>query len=388
MIRISLKSPHPTAFQPPWYWSPASRRRGAAPSGTHSSRRLEQHVRRRQGVCHRLRDPELLIESIRRRWPIASFTGIDVANAANAWFRNSFAGKAETSTDTGRSAWLVRMIGQHVDPDRVAQIPVGTGRRQVPLASVANVSRARAKTGSLASYAGRPAVMFAVTKKSRTNTLELIERINAFIAGHNPILAAEESGCALLDDQTTQTREIDPHHGIQTPCWGWVSYWRAAGCFSARALRCWWRWAYRSRWPAPFAVLHATGHTLNISVLLGTVIALGMLVDDTVVVVEAIYFKMQRGITALDASLSALREVFSPVTSSVLTTMAAFPAADAVAGQSSASSCSLIPFVVTLALAISLVEAYWILPCTCGEQSPRLASFRATGAPDSTICCG
>jgi multidrug efflux pump subunit AcrB len=37
------------------------------------------------------------------------------------------------------------------------------------------------------------------------------------------------------------------------------------------------------------------GYTLNISVLLGVVIALGMLVDDAVVIVEAIYYRMQRG---------------------------------------------------------------------------------------------
>jgi multidrug efflux pump subunit AcrB len=38
-----------------------------------------------------------------------------------------------------------------------------------------------------------------------------------------------------------------------------------------------------------------TGNTLNISVLLGIVIVLGMLVDDAVVMVEAIYYRMQRG---------------------------------------------------------------------------------------------
>ena len=41
-----------------------------------------------------------------------------------------------------------------------------------------------------------------------------------------------------------------------------------------------------------FAILHAFDFTLNISVLLGVVIALGMLVDDAVVIVEAIYYRI------------------------------------------------------------------------------------------------
>jgi hypothetical protein len=50
-------------------------------------------------------------------------------------------------------------------------------------------------------------------------------------------------------------------------------------------------------------------YTVNVSVLLGVVIALGMLVDDAVVVVEAIYYRMQRGQQALQASLDGIRSV-------------------------------------------------------------------------------
>jgi multidrug efflux pump subunit AcrB len=48
------------------------------------------------------------------------------------------------------------------------------------------------------------------------------------------------------------------------------------------------------------------GHTVNVSVLLGVVIALGMLVDDAVVIVEAIYYRIERGQQALQASLDAI----------------------------------------------------------------------------------
>jgi multidrug efflux pump subunit AcrB len=307
-----------------------------------------------------LRDPELLVEFDPMALANRGLNGTDVADAASAWFRDTFAGKIETAQGEGRDAWLVRVVGQDVDPERVAQIPVGAGRNQTPLASVAEVSRARAKAGSLASHEGRPAVMLAITKKSRTNTLDLIERIDAFIAAKNPVLAGEGIALKLLDDQTPKTREsirimeanaLVGLGVVLAICWlflgGRIAVLVALGIPFSLA--------------GTFAVLGGLGYTVNISVLLGVVIALGMLVDDAVVVVEAIYYKMQRGVAALEASLAAMREVFAPVASSVLTTMAAFLPLMLLPGIVG-KFMFIIPFIVTLALAISLLEAYWILP--------------------------
>ncbi|WP_126443893.1 efflux RND transporter permease subunit [Sulfuricystis multivorans] len=316
-----------------------------------------------------LRDPEFLVEYDPAALTNRGLNGSDVADAAFAWFRDTFAGKLETGQGDARAAWLVRVVGQDVDPERIAQIPVG--RAGTPLASVAEVSRARAKAGSLASYAGQPAVMLAITKKSRTNTLELIERINRFIAEKNPHLAGEGLELKLLDDQTPKTRasiaimEANALVGLLVVlgmCWIFlgtrIALLVALGVPFALA--------------GTFAVLGGLGYTVNLSVLLGVVIALGMLVDDAVVVVESIYYRMQRGFDALAASLAAMREVFAPVTASVLTTMAAFLPLMLLPGIVG-KFMFIIPFIVTLALAISLIEAYWILPVhvvTATRQAP------------------
>jgi len=52
-----------------------------------------------------------------------------------------------------------------------------------------------------------------------------------------------------------------------------------------------------------------TGETLNITVLLGVVISLGMLVDDAVVVVEGIDYHMQRGMDGISAVKTTIQEV-------------------------------------------------------------------------------
>ncbi|MEW6163736.1 MAG: efflux RND transporter permease subunit [Pseudomonadota bacterium] len=329
------------------------------------ARTLRDDLERMSGIdqvfATGLADPELLVEFDPAALANRGLTGIDVAATTAAWFRDTFAGKIEARGGTGREAWLVRVVGEDVDPEHIARIPLSAADRGlVPLGSVATVARARAKPGSMASFEGRPAVMLAITKKSRANTLELVERINGFIAERNPALAAEGVQLQLLDDQTIPTREsirIMESNAlvgllvVLASCWlflgGRIAVLVALGIPFSLA--------------GAFAILDALGHTLNISVLLGIVIVLGMLVDDAVVVVETIYYKMQRGLAALDASLAAMREVFAPVTSSVLTTMAAFLPLMLLPGIVG-KFMFIIPFIVTLGLAISLIEAYWILP--------------------------
>ncbi len=66
----------------------------------------------------------------------------------------------------------------------------------------------------------------------------------------------------------------------------------------------------------------------------------------------------------------AVREVFAPVTASVLTTIAAFLPLMLLPGIVG-KFMFVIPFVVTLALAISLIEAYWMLPAHMAIMAPR-----------------
>jgi multidrug efflux pump subunit AcrB len=73
-----------------------------------------------------------------------------------------------------------------------------------------------------------------------------------------------------------------------------------------------------------FVVLEAMGYTLNMIVLFSLVLGLGMLVDNAIVIVENIYRHMQIGYPKIEAAVLGTREVAWPVTTSTLTTVAAF----------------------------------------------------------------
>ena len=73
-----------------------------------------------------------------------------------------------------------------------------------------------------------------------------------------------------------------------------------------------------------FAILQAMDVTLNMVVLFSLVLALGMLVDNAIVIVENIYRYMQEGHSRLDAARLGAAEVAWPVITSTATTIAAF----------------------------------------------------------------
>ncbi len=318
-----------------------------------------------------LRDPELQVEFDPVALANRGLTATDASDAVMAWFRDTFAGKVETAGEQERTAWLVRVVGQTADPDEIARIPVSsaTRREPVPLGNVAEVSRGRAKAGSLASFEGRGAVILAVTKKSRTNTLQLIERLDSYIAQQNPRFTNDGVQLQLLDDQTVPTREAITtmeRNALQGLVLVLAICWLFLGTRIAILVGL----GIPFSLAGTFAILHALGYTLNISVLLGVVIVLGMLVDDAVVVVETIYYRMQRGEPVHTAAIEGVREVFAPVTASVLTTIAAFLPLMLLPGIVG-KFMFVIPFVVTLGLTISLLEAYWMLPAHMAVMAPK-----------------
>ena len=72
------------------------------------------------------------------------------------------------------------------------------------------------------------------------------------------------------------------------------------------------------------AVMLAMGFSLNMLTLFGLVLAIGIVVDDAIVVVEATAAHMERGLTAKEAAIKAMSEVSGPVVATTLVLLAVF----------------------------------------------------------------
>ncbi len=102
--------------------------------------------------------------------------------------------------------------------------------------------------------------------------------------------------------------------------------------------------------------------TINIISMFAFIVALGIVVDDAIVVGENIYEYRQRGMSSLQAAISGAKDVLLPVTFSILTNIVAFLPLCFIPGVMG-KIWRVIPFVVITVFSISWIEALLILPC-------------------------
>lgn len=303
-----------------------------------------------------LDDPELQINFYPQALESLGMAPATLANALQVWFQDVSAG----TTDIGNRSWLVRIVGKNSDPVEVAKLPIPGLSGEIPLGRVASVQRARKKAAQDVRVDGKPAILLSVLKQDNTNVIKLVDKLNVWVDEQNELTQNTGIQLTMVDDQTLPTKQaisIMQSNALIGLLLVLVVAWLFLGS----------RIAFLTAIGIPFIlaltfwILSSNGETLNITVLLGVVIVLGMLVDDAVVVVESIYYRLQRGMNGLDAAVGAMKEVAMPVTTAVLTTIAAFLPLMLLPGILG-KFMKVIPMVVTLALAISLIEAFWMLP--------------------------
>jgi multidrug efflux pump subunit AcrB len=340
-----------------------------------AARQVKDDLERLSGVDQvtaiGFQDPELHVEFDPAALAARGLLATELADGLRVWFRDTFAGKVKT----GDGEWLVRVSGTSADAETIAGFvlqPRNATEAQVPLDVVAAVRRDRVTPRTLSAMDGQPIVLMSVTKVGYTNTLQLVERIRGYVEQKNAVLAGSGLSLVMTDDQTIPTREalsIMQSNAViglllvLAVCWLFLGS-RIAALVALGVV---------FSVAGTFWFLDIWGSTLNVSVLLGVVIVLGMLVDDAVVVVEAIYYRMQRGMEALPAALDSLREVGLPVFAAVSTTIAAFLPLMLLPGIIG-KFMFVIPFVVTVGLLVSLIEAFWMLPAHIGALGARSIS--------------
>ena len=103
------------------------------------------------------------------------------------------------------------------------------------------------------------------------------------------------------------------------------------------------------------------GNSLNMLSLLGALIALGMLVDEAIVVAENIYRHLEEGMDRKEAVITGATEMFPAVLAATLTTVFAFLPMLLMSGEMG-MFIKIIPIMITVLLISSLFEAFYFLP--------------------------
>ncbi len=249
-------------------------------------------------------------------------------------------------------------------------------RRPCSLGDVATVKIAPAPLTAITRTNGKASIGISVSKSSTGNTVDIANAIAAEL----PAIEKELGG------QTTVTPVIDQSIFIKDSIRSLLREGIIGAVFAIIVI-----WVFLRSWRStviaglsiPLSVIGALillwsqGDSLNMLTLGGLTIAIGRVIDDSIVVIENIYRHLQEGDSIRRAAYTGTREVAGAITASTLTTVAVFLPLGFVHGLASEF---FRPFAltVTFALLCSLAVALMVVPVV----STWLLSKRQVGHRD------
>lgn len=258
----------------------------------------------------------------------------------------------------------IAVTGEIKDTEEFGQLTIRARGKQARLAALGTVALAHKPTETIARLNGEPAISLAITKRSGENLIRITEDIKALLdqeQGRFPF----GTTTSYTFDNSRHIRDMvyDLENNIVTSFLMVV----AVTLFFLGGIN-----AIFVSIGIPFSmlmsfiVLSFMGITLNMVVLFSLVLALGMLVDNGIVIVENIYRHRTLGKSRILAATEGTREVALPIiASTITTTLAFFPIVfmPGIMGE----FMGYLPKTVIIVLLSSLLVALTITPVFCSR---------------------
>lgn len=208
--------------------------------------------------------------------------------------------------------------------EEIEDVVVGArGGRPVLLTEIADVVDSFEEETHVVTADGAPAVMIAVRKQSDANTVQVSRVVRGALPDLESRLPEGVRLVPLFDDADSINRAIG--NLTTTALQGFL----LTALVLLAFLRSW-RTSLITVIAIPLSVLLAfvamsvLGVTLNLVSLAGLVLAIGMIVDNGIVVLEATFQNVEKGLSPAAAAIEAAREMGMPITASTLTTVVVF----------------------------------------------------------------
>lgn len=308
-------------------------------------------------------------------------SGATIQSIRNALTNNGDLVPAGTIEDKGQSLSL--QIGSPVDSTAaVKALPLGGAKGGATIGSVADVSIKDDARTSITRTNGKETLAVSVTKKPEGDTVAISHAVKDSLAQLEAELGSNAKFTPVFDQAPFIEKSIKD-----------LTTEGLLGLGFAVAVILVFLISVRSTLVTAVSIplsllitfigLAGTGYSLNILTLGALTIAIGRVVDDSIVVIENIKRHLSYGEPKLTAILTSIREVAGAITASTLTTVAVFLPI-AFVGELTGELFRPFALTVTIALLSSLLVALTIVPVLAYWFLKSPADARAPGtAPES-----
>ncbi len=264
--------------------------------------------------------------------------------------------------DNGLGRFNLKVPGLIESAQDVFSIPIKqNGEGVVTLGDIASIKRTFKDAERITRVNGKAAISIEVKKRLGTNIIEHNDAVRAAVADEmaswNPAIKVR-----FLLDEAKPIHEIlgSLQSSIMTAIALVMMLVLASLGFRSAILI---GIAIPTSFMIGFLILSMIGMTVNMMVMFGLVLTVGMLVDGAIVIVEYADRKVAEGMTRQEAYIRAAKLMFWPITSSTATTLAAFLPMLLWPGVSG-EFMSYLPIMVIIVLTSALLTAMVFLPVT------------------------
>ncbi len=287
--------------------------------------------------------------------------GLSLTDISRIIAQNSLdspAGSIETEQEFVR----VRTVGQNYSQHDFENIVLRTRQDGtiVRLGDVATVQDGFEDADLVTRFNGKPVAFVDVYRSSDERVLDVAEAANRYLEENAASVLPPGVSYAIWDDNSELFNDRLSML-IKNAAIGLLLVLAALTLFLDVRLAFWTAVGIGATFIGAIYVIEAMGSSINMFSLFGFIVALGLVVDDAVVVGENVYAERERGRSGLGASIAGTQRVRVPVIFAVATTIVAFSPLLAVGGTIGKVLAD-VPLVVIAVLGLSLVEALLILP--------------------------
>ena len=271
-------------------------------------------------------------------------------------------------TDMGEV--LVRLKERREYGREFAQLPVITTKdgAEVVLDQIATVDDSFADADQYSRYNGHRALMLDVYRVGDETPMQVSRAVREELEDFQPFLPPGVHTAIYRDRSEVYWQRVGLL--LKNGTMGLVLVLVLLGLFLEARLAFWVMMGIPVSFMGSFLFLPAADVTINMMSLFAYIVALGIVVDDAIVVGENVYHYHQEGLPFLQAAIRGAREVAMPVVFSILTNIATFLPIYFVPGTIG-KIFQMIPVVVCITFLISLIESLFVLPAHLGHQRER-----------------
>ncbi|MCF6304990.1 MAG: efflux RND transporter permease subunit [Rhodobacteraceae bacterium] len=275
---------------------------------------------------------------------------------------------AAGEVQVGTGAYAIKIPSAFDDPQDVFDLPVKrNGDRMITIGDIADIRLTFEDRQGTARFNGEETVALQVVKRKGANLIDTVALVREVVAAHieewpEELKQAVEVNFSLDSSAEVQSMVDQLLASVLTAiALVMIVVLAALGIRSSLLVG----FAIPTSFLLTFAILSVMGIPISNIVMFGLILAVGMLVDGAIVVVEYADKKVQQGIGPMRAYGMAAKRMFWPIVSSTATTLCAFLPFlfwPGIAGQ----FMSKLPVTIIIVLSASLLVALVYLPVVGG----------------------